>query len=245
MTTKVTNAQRFSTHVQHTLMSLIQASNLELCVICWVNFSQLLFCPIGTPPLREGWDPKGQSREGEGQTEQDCSKKKKTLFKNTKRVQLAVECTEHFLTFFFYKFGNVGRTPQKRGGRSQEKGWWRGQEEKGSVWHGSQLWWLLGKGQVAASVIEWLWPGGNNKAGGTECNKWAVWSLGWDQEGKATHWQRDQEEDSSREATTTCYWKPEGGCLEVGLSFQSQIKKYDVAQLKLKVKVLPMTSVAK
>lgn len=47
-------------------------------------------------------------------------------------------------------------------------------------------------------------------------NKWAVWFPGWDQEGKATHGQRDQEEDSSREATAPHRGKPEGGRPEVG-----------------------------
>lgn len=47
-------------------------------------------------------------------------------------------------------------------------------------------------------------------------NKWAVWFPGWDQEGKATHGQRDQEEDSSREATAPHCGKPEGGRPEVG-----------------------------
>lgn len=176
-TTKVTNAQRlwlssclllldivvFGMKLSLT-MNLVDWAHSErpwTCVtlslsdLCFDKFLRLLFSPPGAPSLREGRDPESQSREGEGQTEQDYGKTNTPRSKMPKPFHLRLNVTEHS-----HKFGTVGGTPQKRGRGGQEEGWRRCQEEEGSVRHRGQLWRLPGEGRAAVVMIVWLWRGG-------------------------------------------------------------------------------------
>lgn len=93
-----------------------------------------------------------------------------------------------------------------RGGQEEGRRW--GQEEESAVQHGGSLWRLPGQGQNVEHMLSYsrgLTAGPRvSRAGGAETRQ-------------KTNCERNQEDDSDREAQTTGYWEPEGGRPEVSL----------------------------